>query len=365
MCYYFVAYERWSGWARLLEPPFRVVKLVKNASALIQFGEDAFAVLRELFSRPLYFWDEHGAWYKLSDEIFEQLEHKKYRNWRVKACRGMKRFVREEAYKRRVREHDTVACARLTAPTMRKSGTQWFWFTRFRHYQYGKPGGENLYRFLFRRARGKQPAPLFIYLHGMGSWGTRGVKTMWEFTLVSLGLRRGHERCHILLPQLPYISGKHGEYDSDAYSATLGEVIDWIAETTGTLDRARVYLVGSSMGGQAVISECRRHPDRYAAAVPVVGVVLFLLPGETEEKHEKDCYHPLPLEAIVPALTKTPLWLAYSYNERDWYEPLYQALKDAGAQVRDTRVDTLGHGMSALFYPFQPWAKWLFSHTKK
>jgi pimeloyl-ACP methyl ester carboxylesterase len=367
MPYYISVGASFVAFARLLEPPFRVLKHVPGGGALIEFGEDGIDALREATAclpGGVYIFDEQRRIYDISKGQFTLLKDTVSKGWRTKWRRGTIRRMRREARQKkkvsRMKARDIAVCAKLDRPACRKG--RFSLLPGYRHYRYARPGGEGQYRFCFHKAKGKGkgPLPLFIFLHGMGSLGYNGVRSMLEFSHVWLGLLRGRQACHVLAPQLPFES----EYDSDAYSETLTEVIGWVAETTGTLDRSRIYIAGISMGGQAMVAECRRQPERYAAAVACVGVYLFLLPGEMEAAYAKACYHPKPMEEILPALEQTPLWLAYSYRERDWNEPLYAALKERGADVCDTRIETFGHQMNALFYPFQHWAKWMFGKRK-
>jgi len=348
---------------RLLEPPFNVIKCVPGFQVLVSFGEEGLAALREVFDdvamvdlhredgsvcRIIMLWDDSLAYYELTVSTFEPLGIKQKPDWRRDIVRSMRKNARRHAKARRYRERDTVACAKLTQSTMRKGRVSLLWFPQYRHFRYAKPGGDGQFRFRFRRAHGKKPLPLFIYLHGGGSFGYNGILSMGEFTTVWPGLRKARQRCHILVPQLPL---RGDGYHDDAWSQALTQVIEWIADTTGTLDHSRVYITGTSYGGYGAVIECRRHPERYAACVTSVAALANL--GRSFDDGEYE------------ALAQTPLWLGYSRAEKSVNEALYEALKERGANVKRTYLGRLGHFLGGpAFWLTQRWAKWLFNHQK-
>jgi len=248
----------------------------------------------------------------------------------------MRKYARQRAKAGRWRERDTAACAELSQPSVDKQG--------LRQYIYGKPGGESCFRFRFFRARGKKPLPLLIYLHGAGSFGYNGIMSMIEFAPV--WLRKVREKCHALVPQLPL---RGDSYHDDAWSENLTKIIDWIDEQTGNLDRSRIYIIGTSYGGYGAVMECLRYPERYAACVAAVAALGNLGRPLNDEDFE--------------ALEQTPLWLGYCRDEKNVNEPLYEALKKSGANVKQTYVKRFRHGAAGpVFWLTQPWAKWLFSY---
>jgi len=361
--YYTCIDAKTSGYERLLEPPFRVIKHVPGAGVLVSLGEDGIAALREVFADiatdcrnrddgsihpAIWLHDDNLNFYELTESTFEPLGFKQRPDWRRGIIRSMKVNARRRAKAARYRERDVAACAKLTRPAVHKGRQSLVWFPFYRHYKYAKPGGDGQFRLRFRRARGKKPLPLLIYLHGAGSFGYNGIMSMNEFTALWLGLRKARQRCHVLVPQLPL---RGDGYEDDAWSQSLTEVIDWIAETTGTLDRSRIFITGTSYGGYGAIMECLRHPERCAACVTAVAALANL--GRPLEDEDYD------------ALAKTPLWLGYSRDEKKLNEPLYEALSARGADVRRTYLQRFGHGLGGpVFWMTKPWAKWLFSHKK-
>ena len=363
MSYYICVDAKTSGYERLLEPPFKVIKHVPGYGVLVSLEEEGIAVLREVFGdiatdcrnrddgsiyRAIWLHDDDLDFYELTESNFEPLGYKQRPDWRRGIIRSMRKNARRRAKAARCRERDTTACAKLTRPTVRRGRQSLVWFPLYRHYRYAEPGGDSQYRFRLRQARGKEPLPLFIYLHGAGSFGYNGIMSMNEFAALWPGTRKARQKSHVLVPQLAYNS----EYGSDEYSRNLTRVIDWIAETTGTLDRSRIYITGTSYGGYGAVMECRCHPGRYAACVTPVAALVNL--GRPWDEDEYD------------ALAQTPLWLGYSRDEKNVNEPLYEALKERGADVRRTYVKRFRHGPAGpVFWLGQPWARWLFSESKE
>jgi len=56
------------------------------------------------------------------------------------------------------------------------------------------------------------------------------------------------------------------------------------------------------------------------------------------------------------------MWLGYGRDEKKTNEPLYEALKKRGADVKRTYFKGFGHGPAGpVFWLTQGWAKWMFS----
>jgi predicted peptidase len=228
---------------------------------------------------------------------------------------------------------DRACCAALQSPMLECRPGCGGW----QHGIYGEPGGARLLRFRLKSPRGKGPFPLLIFLHGAGRNGYDGKHALAHGFIVRLHLALFcRQRLHVLVPQL----GWQENYGSDEFSNALGGAIDRL----GRVDRSRLYIIGISMGGCGAFSECKRHPGRYAAAIPAVG---WTGPEEMD------------------ALAQTPLWLAHSPEEDRCYARIHEALRARGAQVRYTRKTAFGHKMTGPFFLFQPWAKWLLSYSKQ
>ena len=364
MTYYTCVAAKASGYERLLEPPFRVIRHAPGYNVLVSFEEKGIAVLQEVLStiaigcrqgddgsicRFILLWDDNLNGYELTESDMTASEWKQRPGWRRDGSREVHSRIRQNAKIECYRKRDTAVCAKLTQPTVRKGRISLLWFPLYRHFLYAKPGGDSQFRFRFRRVRGKKPMPLFIFLHGMGSMGYNGIVSMNEFTLTWPGLKKARQKCHVLVPQLGL---------SDPYAAELSEDLGAVIASLRRVDRSRIYLTGLSMGGCGAVIECRRHPGRYAACATSVAALRNLENPDENDEHKG----PLDQQAF-DTLVQTPLWLGYSRVEKNVNEPLFEALREREADVKYTFVKGFGHVLAgSVFWLTQPWAKWLFTH---
>lgn len=131
----------------------------------------------------------------------------------------------------------------------------------------------------------EDPVPLIIFLHGAGSRGDDNRKQLgwfpeWWMTEPRLG---GRHRAVIFAPQCP----KEGRWASVAVDAEGERRIDASLSPTvpmqavmmkirelvedPAIDPSRIYLTGLSMGGFGSWDLVSRHPDWFAAVVPICG----------------------------------------------------------------------------------------------
>src|SRR5207249_9530577 len=139
-------------------------------------------------------------------------------------------------------------------------------------------------------------------LHGAGERGADGLMQ----TTVGLGpaIRRDPKRLPAIavFPQAPADSqwvGEPAEAAVAALSQTLGEF---------HVDRDRVYLTGLSMGGHGTWYVAYRHPELFAAIVPICGWVrdfpMFrgsvpVVPGDSASV----------MTTLAQHLGKVPIWI--------------------------------------------------------
>jgi len=115
----------------------------------------------------------------------------------------------------------------------------------------------------------KQTWPVIVALHGGGEYGSDGMRQ----TNVGLApaIRRNPERFPVIVifPQAK-ADGKPG-WQTDGGEAAMAAIDKTIKEFKG--DPKRVVLTGLSAGGNGTWSLASRHPERFAAIVPVCGFV--------------------------------------------------------------------------------------------
>ena len=129
------------------------------------------------------------------------------------------------------------------------------------------------------------PVPLIIFLHGAGSRGDDNRKQLGWFpeTWVTEPRLGGRHRAVVFAPQCPKgdrwasvrTEAEGGKRVDAGLSPTvpMQAVIKKIQELVGdpAIDDSRVYLTGLSMGGFGSWDLASRHPEWFAAVVPVCG----------------------------------------------------------------------------------------------
>ena len=124
--------------------------------------------------------------------------------------------------------------------------------------------------------------PLVVFLHGAGERGDDGVSALRHFAdRMATSSMRARYPCFILAVQCPK---EQRWVDADWSAATpptfadrptpaMDAVIAALRATASSrpIDRSRIYLTGLSMGGYGTWDLAARHPDWFAAAVPVCG----------------------------------------------------------------------------------------------
>lgn len=131
---------------------------------------------------------------------------------------------------------------------------------------------------------------------------------------------------------------------------TALELIDHVLSTY-PVDKRRVYITGNSMGGGGTWEFAARHPERFAAALPVSG------------------HTPAASHLAVIAEAKLPVWAFGAANDRtNPYTDTVAAintLKDAGGCAWLTTYNNTAHDDALWSSPYlEPglWP-WLFAQT--
>jgi predicted peptidase len=122
------------------------------------------------------------------------------------------------------------------------------------------------------------------------------------------------------------------------------EILDSI-EKQYSIDRAREYVVGQSMGGEGLWAALSVAPERFAAAIALCGY--------------GDAY-------MIPRVAKVPVWIFQ--GEEDPLVPVTRArewvaeLRKAGGAPKYTEYPSIGHDVWDVAFGEPGLAAWLFSH---
>jgi predicted peptidase len=123
------------------------------------------------------------------------------------------------------------------------------------------------------------------------------------------------------------------------------EILDNI-ERLYSIDRAREYVVGQSMGGEGVWAALSIAPQRFAAAIALCGY--------------GDAY-------MIPRVAKVPVWIFQ--GEEDPLVPVTRArqwvaeLRKADGTPKYTEYPSIGHNVWDVAFSEPGLAEWLFSHV--
>jgi predicted peptidase len=204
--------------------------------------------------------------------------------------------------------------------------------------------------------------PVILFLHGAGERGTDGLRQ----TNVGLGpaIRQDPTRypAIVVFPQAPLDSqwvGAPADMALAALNQTLAEL---------HVDRDRVYLTGLSMGGHGTWYLAYRHPELFAAIVPICGWVQDSprFAGSVPVV-PRDSGAPIP--ALARRLAKKPVWIFH--GEMDAVVPvsgareIAGALKALSAPAQYTEYLGLNHNSWDATYGSDEFARWLFAQERR
>jgi predicted peptidase len=204
-------------------------------------------------------------------------------------------------------------------------------------------------------------SPVILFLHGSGERGSDNRRQI-EVGLGPHALAHAADFPAIaVFPQAPEESGWYGEV-ADAAMAALD---DTLAAVGG--DRKRVYLTGLSRGGYGVWEIAQRHPDRFAALVPICGG-LYHGPRETDSPATSGA-EPDPYAAAAARLRAIPTWIFHGARDDivspDESRRMAAALRAAGADVHYTEYPDANHNSWDRAYAEPTLWTWLFAHRRQ
>ncbi len=182
--------------------------------------------------------------------------------------------------------------------------------------------------------------PLVLYLHGAGERG-RDLDLLKRNGPPKL-IAEGRRFPFVLVsPQCP----KGGWWEAEALNALLEKVIGLYS-----IDADRVYLTGLSMGGWGTWDLAIRHPERFAAAIPICGA------GAQPY-------------AAGKRLANVPVWAFHGAKDRlvpmELSQMSVDRVKKAGGDARLTVYPEAGHDAWTETYNNPAVWDWLLSHKRR
>ena len=206
----------------------------------------------------------------------------------------------------------------------------------------------------------EEPVPLVVFLHGAGSRGGDNQKQLGWFpqswtTEPRLG---GRHRAVIFAPQCPkgdrwasVRTDARGERRIDAslpptmpMRATMKKIRELVADPA--IDASRVYLTGLSMGGFGSWDLASRHPEWFAAVVPICGG------GDPS-------FAPRIVDSGVP------IWTVHGDADRvvpvDLTRTMVQAIRRADGRVGYTELPGVRHDSWRFAYGPEGLMEWMLA----
>lgn len=200
--------------------------------------------------------------------------------------------------------------------------------------------------------------PLVLFLHGAGERGRDNQRQITAYfgPVISSEKAMRQWPCFVVAPQLPdgsswaflqRVGNRIVAAAEPARALRLAiEVLDSLANEF-TIDPARVYLTGLSMGGFGTWDALWRWPDRFAAAVPICGG------GDS---------------AKAPLFAHKPIWAFH--GESDDIVPIeasrsmVNAVRLAGGDPKYTEYPGVGHDSWTPAYNEPELFEWLFAQRR-
>lgn len=230
----------------------------------------------------------------------------------------------------------------------------------FSYEEYINTEGDSLkYRQLISDFAIETKYPLVVFLHGSGERGNDNeAQLKWGVKNFATSEIMSHYPCIVIAPQCPE-GMSWGNFYRDSTKTKLLKpepskpmklLIELIDKTIKNLpvDTNRIYITGLSMGGAGTFDAITRHPDLFAAAVPVCGL------GDTTKASE---------------ISHIPIWIFQGAKDNSVNAVLSQqmvnALTHAGAYPGYTQYPETGHFSWIATYSDKMMMNWLFNQRNK
>jgi predicted peptidase len=200
------------------------------------------------------------------------------------------------------------------------------------------------YRLFIPKAYDKnQKYPLVLWLHGAGSVGRDNIKQISGASLRGTHTWTGSQ---IQAKYSPFVLAPQTNRSWIADDELVLELLESI-KTEFSVDPARIYIAGQSMGGYGTWHLISERPALFAAAIPLCGG------GDTSR---------------AATLVNIPIWAFH--GDADDSVPVAEsrkmvaAIKGAGGNPRYTEYKGVGHEVWFKTFQERGLAEWLFAQHK-
>lgn len=225
-------------------------------------------------------------------------------------------------------------------------------------------GKERAFRLLApASAPGTQPelAPVVLFLHGAGERGTDNLAQLKHFPeKMAQPEWREKYRCFLIAPQCEpekqWVDAPWGDKESKPMAAEPSEMLQVAVaalekvrlEHGASIDPARIYLTGLSMGGFGSWELAMRHPEWFAAVAPICG-------GGDEAQADRLKWVPV---WAFHGTADTVVWPVRS-------ERMVAAVRRARGQAKLSLLDGVGHdAWTPAYDPASGLLDWLFAQKR-
>jgi predicted peptidase len=201
--------------------------------------------------------------------------------------------------------------------------------------------------------------PLVIFLHGAGERGTDNANQLVHGSALFLAAQNREKfPAFVVFPQCPgdkrWVEVDWGDpvphtqpKDPSVPMALLLELVPSLVKSL-PVDPSRVYVMGLSMGGFGTWDIIARHPEWFAAAVPICGGAA---------------------DATAPRLTKLPIWAFHGAQDTTVKvvrsRSMIEALQKAGGQPKYTEFPGVQHNAWDPTFAEPELLPWMFAQQRR
>ena len=184
--------------------------------------------------------------------------------------------------------------------------------------------------------------PLILFLHGSGERGNELRKVEIHGPPKLIAIERKEFPFVIVSPQCPKYGWWSNELQIDTLKALLDDVV-----SRYRIDKERIYVTGSSMGGYGTWRLAAAYPDRFAAIAPICG-------GGCPDD--------------ASSIAHLPIWVFHGAKDEAVLvkesEEMVAALENVGCNVKFTVYPNAGHDSWTETYENPELYEWFLKHTR-